>query len=87
MQYQGFLLAAFPLLCEGEGCWFLCCKMLAGVVSELGVKVCTSNNLHYSRKAIILYRNTYLDSVTVVIQPCKLIYKRTDNRIMKETVN
>lgn len=51
------------------------------------VKTCHSNNLNYIRKAVILYENTYMDSVTVVIQPCKLIYKWTDKRVMQETVN
>lgn len=51
------------------------------------VQMCGSNNLNYTRKAVILYKNTYLDSVTVVIQPCELIYKWTDNIVMRETVN
>lgn len=51
------------------------------------VKRCSSNNLNYSRRMLILYKNTYLDSVTVVTQPCKLIYKWTDKIVMGETVN
>lgn len=41
------------------------------------------NNLKCIRKAIILYKNTYLDSLAVVIQPCKLIYKWTGKIVMR----
>lgn len=56
-------------------------------MSWVCVKMCHSNNLNYIRKAVILYKNTYLDSVTVVTQPCQLIYKWTDKIVMRETVN
>lgn len=59
---KGLYVVLYTVICSFNLC-----------VNELDVYKDVSVTLKYIRKAIILYKNTYLDSLTVVIHPCKLI--------------